>query len=373
LLNNYMVLTIIIAFFSIIGLLVLHEFGHFIVAKKFGVKVEEFGVGYPPRLFGKKIGETLYSINLLPFGAFVRVPQVDGEETSMEDSPALEKKPIGQKVMVLLGGVVSFWIIAAILFSIVFYMGAPQAISDEEKGNLINVKVQILSVSSDSPAEGAGIRTGDVVKEMKIISGTGEEKLEIEKIKQMQDFTEKHKGENIVLTIQRGKKTFEVSLVPRVSHAQDEGSIGVALVRTTDRHYSLWQSPIKGVEATINMTGAVIDGWGNILLGLIKGKGLPKGVQFVGPIGIGSLVSQAAQVGFTYFLQFIAMIAVYLAVFNILPIPSLDGGRLLFLAIEKIKGSPVNPRIEQNINAAFFGVLILLMIWVTIKDIIRIF
>jgi regulator of sigma E protease len=368
-----MILTILIAFFSIIGLLVLHEFGHFIVAKKFGVKVEEFGVGYPPRLFGKKIGETLYSINLLPFGAFVRVPQVDGEETSMEDSPALEKKPMGQKVMVLLGGVVSFWLIAAILFSIVFYVGAPQAISDEETRNLINVKVQILSVFPGSPAERAGIRIGDAIKEMKVIPATGEEKLEIEKIKQIQDFTEKHKGENVILTIQRGKKIFEASLVPRVSPPEDEGSMGIALVRTTDKQYSWWQSPVKGIEATFNMTGAVIYGWGSIIGGLIHGKGLPKGVQLVGPIGIGSLVNQAAQVGFTYFLQFIAMIAVYLAVFNILPIPSLDGGRLLFLAIEKIKGSPVNPKIEQNITVAFFGVLILLMIYVTIKDIRRIF
>jgi regulator of sigma E protease len=230
-----------------------------------------------------------------------------------------------------------------------------------------------LSVSPDSPAEKAEIKSGDVIKEMKIISGAGQEKIVIEKVKQVQDFTEKHKGENIVLTIQRGDKLFEAPIVPRVSHPEDEGSIGVALVRTTEMRYSLWQSPIKGVEATFNMTLAVIDGWKTILSGLIDGKGMPKGVQFVGPIGIVSMSAQAAQVGFAYFIQFIGMIAVYLAVFNILPIPSLDGGRLLFLAIEKIKGSPVNPKIEQNITAGFFGILILLMIYVTIKDIIRIF
>jgi len=368
-----MIFTILLAFLSIIGLLVLHEFGHFIVAKKFGVKVEEFGVGYPPRLFGKKIGETIYSINLLPFGAFVRVPQVDGEETSIEESQVFEKKPMGQKVMVLLGGVVSFWIIAAILFSIVFYIGTPQSITDEETGNLINVKIQVLAVASDSPAETAGIRAGDVIKEIKAISAVGEEKVEIEKIKQIQDFTEKYKGESVVLTIQRGKNIFEASMVPRVSPPQDEGSMGVALARTTDKHYSWWQSPIKGMEATVNMTYAVIAGWGSVISGLVQGQGLSKGVQLMGPIGIGALVNQAAQVGLTYFLQFIAMIAVYLAVFNILPIPSLDGGKLLFLLIEKIKGSPVNPKIEQNITAAVFGVLILLMIYVTIKDIIRIF
>jgi regulator of sigma E protease len=364
-----MILTIIIAFFSIIGLMVLHEFGHFIVAKKYGIKVEEFGIGYPPRLFGKKIGETIYSINLLPFGAFVRVPQVDGEETSMEEVVSFEKKPMTQKVMVLLGGVVSFWIMAAILFSIVFYLGTPQAITDEETGNLTNVKVQVLSVSPDSPAEKAEIKSGDVISKMT----AGEESVEIEKVKQIQDFTEKYKGENIVLTIKRGDKVIEAPLVPRVSHPDDEGSIGIALVRTSDVHYSFWESPVKGIEATFDMTIAVVDGWKTILVRLVKGEGMPKGVQFVGPVGIISLSAQAAEVGFAYFLQFIGMIAVYLAVFNILPIPSLDGGRLLFLAIEKIKGSPVNPKIEQNITVAFFLVLILLMAFVTIKDISKFF
>ena len=368
-----MILTVAVAFFSIIGLLVLHEFGHFIVAKKFGIKVEEFGVGYPPRLFGKKIGETIYSINLLPFGAFVRVPQVDGEETSMEEVVSFEKKPMRQKVLVLLGGVVSFWIIAAILFSVVFYIGAPQSISDEETNNLVNVKVQVLSISPDSPAEKAEIKPGDAIREMKIISSAWEEKIKIEKVKEIQDFTEKHKGENIVLTIQRGEKLIDVPLVPRTSHPEDEGSIGITLVRTSDVRYSFWQSPIKGIEAAFNMTFAVIDGWKTILSRLIYGQGMPKGVQFVGPVGIISMSAQAAQAGLAYFIQFIGMIAVYLAVFNILPIPSLDGGRLLFLAIEKIKGSPVNPKIEQNITVAFFGTLILLMIYVTIKDIIRIF
>ena len=107
--------------------------------------------------------------------------------------------------------------------------------------------------------------------------------------------------------------------------------------------------------------------------GLLQGKGLPKGVQFVGPVGIGALISQAAQVGINYFLQFIAMISVYLAIFNLLPIPALDGGKLLFLAIEKIKGGAINRRVEENVTVTFFLLLIILMIWVTIKDIGRLF
>lgn len=355
-----MILTILIAVFSIITLLVVHEFGHFIVAKKFGVKVEEFGVGYPPRLFSKKIGQTLYSINLIPFGAFVKIPGEGGEKSSLEDYQRFVEKPVWQRALILLGGVVSFWIVAVILLSIVFSIGAPVAISDTEVGPLINPKIRILAVAPNSPAEIAGIKPADTIKEFS-------------KIKEVQEFTEANKGKVVTLTIERGKEVFDVSLTPRISPPAGEGAMGVALVRTAEKSFPWWQSPIKGIEATINLTGAVIAGWGKILAGLFQGEGLPKGVQLVGPIGIGSLITQAAQAGINYFLQFIAMIAIYLAVFNILPIPALDGGKLLFLGIEKVKRKPINPKIEQNITTAFFALLIVLMIWVTIKDVVRLF
>ena len=199
------------------------------------------------------------------------------------------------------------------------------------------------------------------------------EKLKITKVKEVQDFTEINKGEEVVLTIERGKEIFEVSLVPRISPPESEGAMGVALVRTAEKSYPIFQAFIKGVETTINLTQAIVVGLADVLVSLIKGKGLPPGVQFMGPIGIGSLVAQAVKVGLSYFLQFIAIISIYLAIFNLLPIPALDGGRLLFLGIEKIKGSPVNQKIEQNITAGFFIFFIALMILVTIKDISRLF
>ena len=365
-----MSITILIAIISIVGLLVIHEFGHFVVAKKFGLKIEEFGVGYPPRIFGKKIGETLYSFNLLPFGAFVRIPGEEGEKSNLEDFQQFSGKPIWQRSLIILGGVVSFWIIAAILLSIVFGIGAPTAISDNESGSLINPKVQILAVASDSPAEKAGIRAGDTI--LKVKSQKSEVK-SVDKVIEVQEFTEKNKGEEIILTIERGKEVFDVTLVPRVSPPEGEGAMGVALVRTALISYPWWQAPIKGIEATINLTGAVIRGWGEVLGSLIRGEGLPKGAQFMGPVGVTVLIGQVAQIGINYFLQFIAIIAIYLAILNILPIPALDGGKLLFLGIEKIKGRPLNPKIEQNITAVFFALLIILMVVVTIKDISRIF
>src|SRR4030042_1003713 len=163
-----MIFTIVITFISIIALLVLHEFGHFIVAKKMGVKVEEFGVGYPPRIFGKKIGETIYSVNLLPFGAFVKIPGESGEKSNLEDYQSFTGKPVWQRALIMLGGVVSFWIVAAILLSIVYGIGAPQAISDEETGPLVNPKIQLIGIASDSPAEEAGLKAGDAILKFSI-------------------------------------------------------------------------------------------------------------------------------------------------------------------------------------------------------------
>lgn len=357
-------MVILIVFISLIGLIVLHEFGHFAIAKKFGVRVEEFGIGYPPRIFGKKIGETLYSLNLLPFGAFVKIY---GEEGGIESAHSFTGKPIWQRALIILGGVVSFWIISAILLSIVFEMGVPQAISDQAEA--VNPKVQIVAVASGSPAEEVGIKIGDAIKQLTI----NNQQLTINKVKQVQEFTKEHLGEAITLTIERGKEVFDAALIPRVSPPEGEGAMGVGLVRTALTSYPWYLAPIKGVEACFNLTGSIVVGLSQLFGNLIQGKGLPPGAQLMGPIGIGSLMTQAAHLGLAYYLQFIALISIYLAIFNILPIPALDGGKLLFLGIEKVRRKPVSQKIEQGITSIFFALLIALMIWVTIKDIIRIF
>ena len=360
-----MIFTLIIAFISLIGLIILHELGHFILAKKFGVKVEEFGIGLPPRLIGKKIGETIYSLNLLPFGAFVKL--YGEEDREKREYWSFTKKPIWQRALIVLGGVVSFWIISAILLSVVMGLGAPTAVSDEENGNLIEPKVQIAQVSANSPAEIAGIKPGDTIRKLSIINY----QLTVNKVKEVQEFTNLYKGEEIILTIERGKEIFDVSLIPRVLPPEGEGPMGVALVRTAIKSYPWYQAPIQGVIATGNLTMAVIQGWGQALVNAIKG--LPTGVQLMGPVGILGLFAQVGQLGVNYFLQFIAIVSIYIALFNILPIPALDGGKLLFLGIEAVRKRPVSQKIEQSITGIFFALLIALLIWVTIKDIARLF
>ena len=356
----------LIALISLISLLVLHELGHFVVAKRFGVKVEEFGIFLPPRLIGKKFGETIYSINLIPLGAFVKL---QGEEKRIENSRSFSEKPIGQRALIILGGVVTFWIVSAILLSIVFAIGTPTSIGDDEQVPLDTVRVQIVGIAIDSPAEESGIKVGDTIKKITVDG----QQLTISKVKEVQDFTDENKGKEVILTIQRGKEVFDTNLVPRVSPPEGEGAMGVSLARVVDKSYPLWQAPIKGIETTFNLTYAITVGWVKTIGSLIQGDGLPKGVQMLGPVGIGSLIGQAAQIGINYFLQFIAIISIYLAIFNILPIPALDGGKLLFLGIEKIRKRPVNEKIEQNLTTAFFVLLIFVLIWVTIRDISRFF
>jgi len=375
-----MFLTILIAFISLIGLITLHEFGHFVLAKKFGIKVEEFGIGYPPRLFGKKIGETIYSINLLPFGAFVRFP---GEIGKREDKQSFSAQPVSKRALVAFGGVLSFWIISAILFSIVMGIGAPTAISDEENHNLIEPKVQIAVVAFNSPAQVAGIKPGDTIKQFSIFNypskaRVGDEgeafsdlQFSINKVKEVQELTEKYKGEEIILTIERGKEVFDVKLVPRVLPPVGEGAMGVALVRTAIKSYPWWISPWQGILRTFNLTGAIVQGYGQAIKNVISGK--PSGVELVGPVGVIHLFTQVSQLGVNYFLQFIGMIAIYIALFNILPIPAVDGGKLLFLGIEFARKKPVSEKIEQNVTALCFSLLIILMIFITIKDIAKLF
>jgi regulator of sigma E protease len=359
-----MIVAILITFFTLIALAYLHEFGHFILAKRLGVDVEEFGIGYPPRIFGKRMGDTIYSLNLLPFGAFVRI---HGEEGEITDTHSFTGRPVWQRAVIALGGVLSFWVIGIILLSVIFTLGAPIAISDTEEA--IGANVQIIGVADDSPADTAELQIGDVILELE----AGEEKVKIEKVDELQEFVKTYLGKEITLIIKRGNEVFDVTLIPRTSPPEGEGAIGVALTRTIIKHYPFYLAPFKGIETASRLTLTIIRAFGQIITSLFQKRDLPQGVELVGPVGIGSLMFQAFQTGLVYYLHFIAIISLHLAVINLLPVPIVDGGRLLFLGIEKLKGSPIDPKIEQRINAISFALLIGLMIFVTIKDISRIF
>jgi len=361
----------IVAFILILGLLIFaHEFGHFIMAKRAGIKVEEFGFGFPPRLFGVKKGETVYSINLLPLGGFVKI---FGEDGKNEDLPADEKgafysKPVGTRAGILAAGVAMNLLLAMVLLAVGYGIGLPMAIEDNEAGVLKNPQVQVAEVAFESPAAVAGVNVGDAIKKIAF----NNEIIEIDKVEEIVNFINSHKGKEITLVIQRGEETIEKKVLARENHPAEEGPLGVTLVRTAVVSYPWYQAAFMGASGAVSLTGAVGAALGKILWQLATtGKLAP--ALGGGPVFIFSMTGQAAKLGFVYLLQFTALLSINLAIINIFPFPALDGGRLVFLLLEKIKGAPVNQKIEQISHTVGFAILMLLVIAITWRDIIRLF
>ena len=361
------ILILIADFLSLIVLMIIHEFGHFIIAKKFGIRVDEFGIGYPPRLFGKKIGETIYSVNLIPLGAFVRIY---GEEGGVEDARSFTNLKIWKRALIIIGGVAAFWLAAIIIFSVVFATGADLPIGDQDVPEMTNARVVISQVSSGSPAQIAGLESGDVV--VLLGANNNEEKADIvvvKKIKDFQDFTKKYEGQQVITTIQRNGQTLNLQFSPRISPPDGQGAVGIGLERVASliQKYPWYIAPLKGAAFTWQITVNSFVGLYSIFASLGRGNGLPQGAEFAGPLGITVFLANAASYGVGFFLYFIGAIAVFIAIFNLFPIPALDGGKLVFLLIEKVRGKPVSVKVEQIITVSFFVILICLSLFITIR------
>ncbi len=384
------ILTIVFGIF-IVGLLIfLHELGHFILAKREKMMVEEFGFGYPPRIFGKKVGQTLYSLNWIPFGGFVKIFGEQGDEGEIGPD-SFYSKPWWSRVRVVIGGVVMFWLIAIVVLIFSHAIGIPTAISDEET-KFPDAWVQLTYISKNSPAQEAGLKAGDIIGKLKIKNPApngpaspakrgergspnkvGWQISKITKVNQLQELTKEYAGQEITLEIKRGEEILNFSLAPRKEPPKGQGAMGVSLSRVAFVKYSWFESIWRGITQTFTFTWFYITALFKALFGLLTGGGA-EGIEPAGPVGIAFFTVQAFRLGINYFLNFLFSISVALAVCNILPIPALDGGKLLFLCIEKIKGSPVKHKTENLITGVLFIVLIMFMIFVTVRfDIPRFF
>lgn len=379
-----MFLTIIV-FILILGLLIfVHEFGHFIMAKRAGIKVEEFGFGFPPKIFGIKKGETVYSLNLFPIGGFVRIygemgldserarqkkgkPKKSKKQPKKDKERAFYNKPVKTRAKITAAGVIMNLFLAAFILGIGHWLGLPTIIEDNEAIDSAKARIQVTQVSFDSPAAQVGIKIGDTIKQLTISN----KQLTINKVKEVQEFVKAHKGEEITVVIQRGDEILEKTLIPRVSPPPGEESLGIGLARTSIVSYPWYRALIMGIVSTVNLIWAMITILADLLWRLVATGHLA--VEVAGPVGIFSLTGQAAQLGFIYILQLTALLSINLAIINLLPFPALDGGRLLFLAIEKIKGSPVSQKIERIAHTTGFVILVLLMIAITWRDMVRFF
>ena len=356
-----------VIFIIVLGVLVfVHEFGHFIFAKRAGMKVEEFGFGFPPRIWGIKKGETLYSINAVPFGGFVKILGEDGEQ---RDNPrSFSSKPIGPRLLVIVAGVTMNFFLAVILLMITNFFGLRIGLIDDKTASIARDKsVQIIEVSKDSPADKAGVKLLDEVAGFKL-NGTFQAVYNAEDV---QNFISENIGQPITIVINRNIEVLEKEIVPRLNPPAGQGALGVSLALTGVVSYPWYEAVWRGVYDAVVLTMNTIIGYFVLFKTLLfQGKLI---ADVSGPVGIATLTGQAARIGINYLMQFTAMISINLAVLNIIPFPALDGGRALLILLEKLKSSPVNKKAEQLVNTVGFVFLIALMVYVTTKDIIRFF
>ena len=375
-------LVTIILFILILSVLVfVHELGHFLAARRFGAKADEFGLGFPPRIVGwyksssgkwKTVFgntevtdaiDTVYTINSIPLGGFVKIKGEDGEGKS--DSSSFANKPIWQRSIILSAGVVMNVILAAIIISFNLLIGAVQPIEGVPLDGAIvrDRHIAVSSVTGDSPAAKAGVQPGD-----RIISVDNNE---ISSTDFLQNYVGEKTGQVVTYTFARDTETITKEITPVTIKETSRGGIGITISENAFVRFPWHLAIYEGVKTTGFYLWLIITGFVELLTKLVTGGGVS--ADIAGPVGIAVLTGQVAEMGFQYVLQFAALLSLNLAVINILPFPALDGGRILFLIIEKIKGRPAKQETEALIHNIGFMLLIGLIILVTFKDIKNLF
>lgn len=341
----------ILAFIGVLLIVVVsHELGHFATAKWSGVKVEEFGIGYPPRLFGIKRGETTYSVNLIPLGGFTKM---SGEEDPKAER-SLASKSAATRLLVLSAGSIMNAIVPFVLLAIAFM--APHEVA--------TAKIVVDEVAANSPAEQAGIVAGDTI--LKVNGHT------VQNNGDVAYYIEMYLGVEITMTIQHVDGTQQlVEVTPRWRPPADQGAVGIAttnqdlVVKSVSEPF--WRAiPLGAVQAVENM---VI--FKNSILSLFIGNASISGVT--GPVGIAQISGEVARAGWYTFLQWTALLSLNLAIVNILPLPALDGGRIAFVILEWLRrGKRISPRTEGMVHAIGFMLLLALILAITFQDIVHI-
>lgn len=363
-------MTVIIFIIVLAVLILVHELGHFLAAKSVGVRVDEFGIGFPPRVFGWRPegSETTYSVNWIPFGGFVKIVGEDGDSGTEPERSLANKSALAQ-IWVLAAGVIFNSVLAWLFISIGFMSGLPTSVTPETKGLVGEPAVMILQVFPDTPAADAGLKSGDIISYFELPQST--DRMENPTVEDVQTFIGQRAGEPFTLGFVRDDSEQSVEVVPTDEGDGGRGAIGVALDYVGTVRLPWYVSLWEGAKTTLGILKAITISIGQLIADAFRGDADISNVA--GPVGIAGLVGSAARAGLIALLSFTAFISLNLAVLNLLPLPALDGGRILFVLIEKIKGSPVRPSVMQTVNMIGFGLLILFMVVVTIHDIMGLF
>jgi len=386
-----MLLTIII-FILVLSVLVFgHELGHFFTARLFGVKAEEFGFGFPPRAIGwyknrfgkwrRVIGNrsaeslaesehenlhpghkaTIYSLNWLPLGGFVKIKGEGGE--GKEDKDSFAGRKLWQRAIILVAGVVMNVILAWFLFTVGYLIGLPQSTDTLGAGaRVTEPQVVIAEVMPNTPAAAANLKAGDIVLRVAGASVATE--------KNLQDMMASRANQATELTIKRADQTMMLSVTP-TAPGGGRATMGVAIFAAGLVSYPFFNAIWEGLRTAGLLIAQIVVALVTLVGHAFAGQNV--GAEFAGPVGIASITGQAARLGFTYLLQFVALLSLNLAIVNFLPLPALDGGRLLFLLIERIKGKPVRREVENIIHNIGFWLLIALIILITYHDLRKLF
>jgi regulator of sigma E protease len=343
----------IVVFLVLLSVLVLvHELGHFLAARLFGIKVKEFGLGLPPRLVGKKKGETIYSLNLIPLGGFVSLLGEDDQENRGKGSFGSVNRL--KRLIVLIAGVAMNFLLGLLVFTVIYVRGV-----DVPTGSIL-----IAKVLPNTPASVAGIHDGDVV-----VSAGGKS---MHSFADFQDQTKANLGKPLVVVISRNGMDRELTVTPRENAPAGQGALGVVLdQQTVKKTFPFYQAPVEGTKQAIYITGQMISFIGGIAHDLVLGK-TQAADQVAGPVGIAYVTYQGIQLGPDFVWQLLGLLSLNLAIVNLLPIPALDGGRIFFVLLSSALRRDFYPKLEGYIHRFGLLAILLLFVLITYNDIQRI-
>lgn len=357
-----MIFSIILMVIIFSLLVIAHELGHFLVARRNGVKVHEFGIGFPPKLFGFKRGGTLYSFNLFPIGGFVRLK---GEDPSEKGADSFTSKPYRSKAKIILAGVTVNLAIAYIIFYILMVAGLPAILPNGfvQVGAIKPTRIEsspllVLAIKKGSAAEKSEIKVGN-----EILSLNGQP---VKTTEELQALTRQNAGREVSLTIKSGRN--ERVTVATLGNNQDEGYLGLSTQPVEIAYYNPLTAVVAALIAIFQLILATLAAFGDFIVGLFTKAQVSQNVA--GPVGIASIFGVITKFGWKFVLAFTASISLSLAVINSLPLPALDGGRFAIMTLNKF-GLKISPEKEALAHWLGFGLLIILIAIVTISDISR--
>jgi regulator of sigma E protease len=360
---------IVLLIVVLVVLILVHEVGHFIVAKWAGMRVDEFGIGYPPRalvLFTK--GETAYTLNWLPFGGFVKIYGEDSDAASADGRSFIDKNRLLQ-ALVLLAGIVMNLAFAWILISGSLALGTPRALDPSEVASAKDAALTVSDVLPGSPAETAGLQVGDTI--VRVFKGT--DTFAAFDPHQFTEFVAADTDSTpLTFDVKRNGEELVTSAIPKqgtIASDPSRAAVGVGLAVVGTVPVPLYKAPVLGAEYTWEIMKATAAGLLHFFASFLTLSADLS--QVTGPVGIAGAVGSAAKTGFSALVSLTAIISINLALINIIPIPALDGGRLLFVLIEAVTRRRIHPRVAATVNTIGFALLILLMVVVTAHDIFK--